>query len=100
MELLTSELKKKRLLDFTGEELVALFSECGLAGITDTTIPTPQQQTPKHVFGIEGLATLLNCGKTTAQKIKNSGKLNGCFYMVGHKLIFDADAVLKQFAVH
>lgn len=60
----------------------------------------PQQEVSQsvakqYVYGLSGLRQLIGCSHVTAQKIKNSGKINGCFSQVGRKLVFDADAVLN-----
>lgn len=56
---------------------------------TTTKIDTTSKN---HVYGLDGLARLLNCSHPTAQRIKDSGKIP--FIQIGRKLIFDADAVL------
>lgn len=47
------------------------------------------------VYGIAGLAELLNCSKTTAQKIKNSGLIDKAITQVGKKIVFDPDMVIN-----
>jgi excisionase family DNA binding protein len=47
----------------------------------------------KYIYGISGLARLLNCSNPTAQRIKDSGKIP--YTQVGRKLIFDSEEVLK-----
>ncbi|GAB2554276.1 DUF3853 family protein [Spirosoma areae] len=47
----------------------------------------------QHIYGIDGLARLLNCSKPTAQRIKDSGKIP--FTQVGRKIVFDQDQVLS-----
>ena len=46
----------------------------------------------EFVHGLEGLQKLLNCSKSTALKLKQSGKVP-CI-QVGRKLMFDTGAVL------
>lgn len=46
----------------------------------------------RHIYGISGLAHLLNCSKPTAQRIKDSGKIP--FTQAGRKIVFDEQAVL------
>lgn len=86
----------KRILDLTGAELVALFIDNGLMVNThqeSEVIPSGKQ----YVYGMNGLAKLLNCSKVTAQKYKNNGLLDGCYYQIGRKLIFDAEAIAEKF---
>lgn len=49
----------------------------------------------KYVYGINGLANLLGCGKTKAQAIKNYGDIDEAIYQTGKKLIIDADKALE-----
>jgi len=51
----------------------------------------------RKIFGISGLAELLNCSLPTAQKAKDSGKF-AC-YQIGRKIIFDEDEVMKAITV-
>lgn len=61
-----------------------------------TPQPEVQQSVAKqYVYGLSGLRQLIGCSHVTAQRIKDSGKLKGCFSQVGRKLVFDADAVLN-----
>ena len=56
----------------------------------------PNISTSKNlIYGIKGLAKLLGCSTTTAQKIKNSGVIDKAISQFGRKLIIDADLVLK-----
>jgi hypothetical protein len=49
----------------------------------------------KYVYGIRGLAKLLNCSTSTAQNIKNSGKINKAIIPVGRNLAFEAEKVME-----
>jgi hypothetical protein len=52
-----------------------------------------QSQNSKKVYGIAGLAGLLNCSHPTAHRLKASGKIP--FTQAGRKLVFDEQAVLS-----
>ena len=54
-----------------------------------------QQLEKKLAYGIRGLAELLNCSISTAQKIKNSGVLDKAITQFGRKMIIDSDMALK-----
>ena len=54
------------------------------------TNPTTCKQ---YVYGLSGLASLLNCSHPTAQRIKDSGKIP--YQQVGRKIVFEVDAVLS-----
>lgn len=49
----------------------------------------------KKVKGIKGLATLLNVSVKTAQKLKNSGIIDGAIVYEKSKLYFDEKEILK-----
>lgn len=83
---------EKQFFAMTGAEIIELFS---------SIMPVEQKPvindftTEKHVYGLDGLARLLGCGKTKAQEIKNSGILNDAIIQNGKKLIINADLALK-----
>jgi len=82
----------KPLFSMTGAEIIELFSL--IMAIEHK--PTVQDFTnEKHVYGLDGLARLLGCGKTTAQKIKNTHVLDDAIIQHGKKLIINADLALK-----
>lgn len=49
----------------------------------------------KYVHGLDGLANLLNCSRTTAQAIKNSGKIDEAIYQTGRKIVVDPEKALE-----
>lgn len=53
------------------------------------------KQEKRLVYGIAGLAKLLSCSMTTAQKYKNSGVFDKAITQIGRKIIIDADLALK-----
>jgi hypothetical protein len=81
------------LWQLTVEEFITLLKENGV-GMGTQTVIQPEQPTKNYVYGLNGLATLLDCSKVTAQKIKKSGQIDSCFSQIGRKLVFDADKVL------
>lgn len=62
------------------------------APATVTPIATVQ---PKHVHGIAGIARLFGCSRTTAQKIKQSGKIDKAVFQIGKKITVNADLALE-----
>lgn len=59
--------------------------------------PTVLGQIPTHrprAYGIEGLASVLGCGKTKAGAIKATGALDGAITQMGRTIIIDADKAL------
>lgn len=87
------ELKKMPLWQFTGSDLLTLYGQPQQSVKTD-----PTDSSKRYVYGLAGLRQLVGCSHVTAQRIKDSGKIKGCFSQVGRKLIFDADAVLTKLA--
>lgn len=52
-----------------------------------------------YVYGLSGLASILGASVTTAQRVKNSGKLDSAITQVGRKICIDVAEVrriLKQ----
>ncbi len=49
----------------------------------------------EYVYGIPGLARILGCGRTTAQKIKSSGKINDAIVQEGRNIIIDKQKVFE-----
>jgi hypothetical protein len=86
-----NELKTMLLWQMTGEDFLFLNGQFHQVEKTDTTDPQK-----RYVYGLSGLRQLVGCSHVTAQRIKDSGKIKGCFSQVGRKLIFDADAVLTK----
>jgi hypothetical protein len=50
------------------------------------------------VYGLAGIAELFGCSKTTANRLKQSGKIDKAIYQIGNKIIVDADKALKLIA--
>ena len=70
------------------EELQKILSESNLS---QSTILSKDSKKP--IRGILGLAKFLNVSNTTAQALKNSGKLP--FSQVGRVVLFDPDKVME-----
>jgi hypothetical protein len=78
----------------TDEEIKQIIIEC-LTNFNPapTQVPAPPPET-KLIYSIKGLAEFLNCSSTTAQKIKNSGKVR--FMQYGRKCVFDPAQILED----
>lgn len=90
--MLRDEILKKQILSMTGEEIVELFS---LIIPAQQVTQTADFTTKKYVYGISGLAGLLRCGKTKAQELKTSGRLDEAITQTGKKIIIDAEKALE-----
>ena len=86
--------KKTRIIDLTlGELLEAVEDRVkeAIAGKPDKESATEK----RYVYGLKGLARLLGCSKTTASRIKSSGKIDKAITQIGALLIIDADLALQ-----
>ncbi len=81
-----------RIIDLTLGELLDAVEERVkevLAGKTQ-----PDNKNKRYVYGLKGLAKLFGCSKTTASRIKTSGKIDRAITQIGALLIIDADLAL------
>ena len=61
------------------------------------TIEDSKPKVPKYVYGIKGLAQLLGCSMSTAERIKRSGVLDGAIIQRNRSVIVDAQRALALF---
>lgn len=45
----------------------------------------------EEYFGIAGIAKILNCCNTTAQRVKNTGYIDDALFQVGRQIIVDKE---------
>ena len=77
----------------TGEEFIFLSK---YASNQTEAQPQPVTDTErKYVFGILGIAKLFGCSLPTANRIKNSGKIDKAITQIGRKIIVDIDLALE-----
>lgn len=88
---------KTRIIDLTLGELLEAVEE-RVKGVIAGKPDKATAAEKRHVYGLKGLARLLGCSKTTACRIKQSGKINAAITQVGALLIIDADLALKLLA--
>ena len=53
------------------------------------------EEEKRYVYGLAGIARLFGCSLPTANRIKQSGKINRAITQVGRKIIVDADLALE-----
>ena len=87
------DLLNKRLIDFTGGDLVQLLSDY-------LKLPEPKEEADytkgqQFVYGIIGIAQLFGCSKTTANRIKQSGKIDKAICQYGNTIVVDAAKALE-----
>lgn len=71
----------------TGEEIIELFSHI-LPINSDYIASSVKNGSSDYICGIVGLADFLGCGKTKAQAIANSGKIDIAIHRIGKKIFF------------
>ena len=89
------ELLEKPVWQMTGEELLFLAQHGRCHTETDSTKQTSAKEQRRFVFGLSGLARLFGCSLPTANRIKQSGKIDRAITQVGRKIIIDADLALE-----
>ena len=85
-------LKSKPLWQMTGEEFLYLQQNSGEQPDRPPLVVAPQK---KHVYGIRGIAELFVCSLPTANRIKQSGKIDRAITQIGRKIIVDAELALE-----
>lgn len=53
------------------------------------------QKERRYVYGLAGIVRLFGCSLPTANRIKQSGKINRAITQIGRKIIVDADLALE-----
>ena len=87
-----TELKQKPLWQMTGEEFLYLQK---INENKEPEIVSLNNSTKKHVYGIAGIARLFGCSIPTANRIKQSGRIDKAITQIGRKIIVDADLALE-----
>lgn len=93
---MTTDIQLKRVIDLTADEFAEVLAEALVrAGKREEEI-TPQPPRKKNlVYGIGGIAQLFNCSKTTANRIKASGKIDKAISQTGRMIAIDAELALQ-----
>lgn len=87
-----NDLKQKPLWQMTGEEFLSLQNQPKSESESKTET---KQMTKKFVYGLRGLASLFGCSIPTANRIKQSGKIDKAITQIGRKIIVDAELALE-----
>ena len=88
------ELLDKPVWQMTGEELLFL-TQHGKMSTSGETAKASSKEEKRYVYGLVGIARLFGCSLPTANRIKQSGKINRAITQVGRKIIVDADLALE-----
>lgn len=85
-------LKAKPIWQMTGEEFLYLQQN----GEQPERQPyVVADKSKKYVYGIRGIAQLFGCSLPTANRIKQSGKIDKATTQIGRKIIVDAELALE-----
>lgn len=89
-----NELLGKPVWQMTGEELLFLAQHGNMSAKGETAKASSKEER-RYVYGLAGIARLFGCSLPTANRIKQSGKINRAITQVGRKIIVDADLALE-----
>ena len=90
-----NELLGKPVWQMTGEELLFLARHGNMSTNGETAKASSSKEEKQYVYGLAGIARLFGCSLPTANRIKQSGKINRAITQVGRKIIVDADLALE-----
>lgn len=86
---------EKLLLNTSLEEFIeALRTGLGLSLLQDEEEHTESSPKKHFIYGMKGLAQLLGCSLSTANRIKKSGVLNAAIAQNGKIIVIDADLAM------
>lgn len=83
--------RNKRVIDLTVGELLDLLE----GGARPQEIIDTTSDIKRYVYGLAGIAELFGCSKTTANRLKQSGKITKAITQVGNLIIVDAEKALE-----
>ncbi|ERJ69768.1 hypothetical protein HMPREF1556_01794 [Porphyromonas sp. oral taxon 278 str. W7784] len=89
------ELLEKPVWQMTGEELLFLAQQGSMQREGDTRDKTPAKEERHFVYGLSGLALLFRCSLPTANRIKQSDKIDRAITQVAREIIIDADLAVE-----
>lgn len=52
---------------------------------------------PRYAYGIDGLAQILGCSRSTAKRIKAGGTINRAIKQQGRTIVIDVDLAIQLF---
>ena len=90
-----NELLDKPVWQMTGEELRFLAQHSYISTNRESTKASSSKEEKRYVYGLAGIARLFGCSLPTANRIKQSGKINRAITQIGRKIIVDADLALE-----
>lgn len=85
-------LKDKPLFQMTGEEFIYLQKNYNPELPKEKSNPTKGKN---YVYGIRGIAKLLGCSQSSANRLKKSGIIDKAIIQNGRKIIVDSELALE-----
>jgi len=83
--------KPVMLASLTVQEFLSMIKEV----IPESNEYVSSKEEKKYVYGLKGLADLLDVSYQTAYRIKKSGKLDKAIKQIGRKIIIDVDITME-----
>ena len=94
-------MKEKLLLNTSLDEFIeALRTGLGLSLFNEEEPHTDCYPQKHYIYGLKGLAQLLGCSLSTANRIKKSGVINAAMAQNGKIIVIDADLAFDLLRVH
>lgn len=89
------ELLDKPVWLMTGEELLFLAQHGKIHDEGNIAVKSSPKEQKHFVYGLAGIARLFGCSLPTANRIKQSGKIDRAITQIGRKIIIDAELALE-----
>ena len=101
VEVQAEKMAEKLLLNTSLDEFIeALRTGLGLSLLEEEEPHTDCSPQKHYIYGLKGLAQLLGCSLSTANRIKKSGVLNAAIVQNGKIIVIDADLALDLLRTH
>ena len=86
-------LKSKPIWQMTGAEFLELQNSYSQTAPEEKTTGINSKE--NYVYGLQGLAQLFGCSIPTANRIKQSGRIDKAITQIGRKIIINANIALE-----
>lgn len=93
----TDDLLKKPIWQMTGEEFLSLSNFQNDKNNAKNPKVSQSDSHKKFVYGIRGIANLLDCSIATANRIKKSGVIDEAIFQHNRKIVVDSEKALHLF---
>jgi hypothetical protein len=91
----------KRIIDLSVADIIEILELfIGKDKQQDTASIDATKHNKHFVYGLSGIADLFGCSKTTANRIKQSGKIDEAIIQIGNLITIDADKALQLIKVN